>query len=64
MITTIGPWLIECDPELDQAIVTEHFTLWCSARRELVPEPFRDFPVVQVDFSAELPWVLSEPEPD
>lgn len=50
--------------DFERAIATEHFTLWCSSRHDLVPEPFRGLPLVQVEFTAELPWVISEPEPD
>jgi hypothetical protein len=59
--TVASPGAAEVFPSV---IVTEHFRLWCSSRHDLVPEPLRDFPVVQVDFEAELPWVLAETEPD
>ncbi len=46
------------------AVVTEHFYFWCSSKRELAPKPFDNLPLVQVDFYAELPWVLPEAEPE
>jgi len=42
---------------------SEHFSIGCSPQREVAPAVFADLPLVQVHFSAELPWVLDEAEP-
>ncbi len=47
----------------EAASFSEHFSITCSSGRDLAPEVFGDLPLVQVDFSAELPWVLDEAEP-
>jgi hypothetical protein len=47
----------------EAASFSGHFSISCSSARDLASEAFGDLPLVQVDFSAELPWVLDEPEP-
>jgi len=44
--------------------LTEHFSIGCTSRVALVPKAFAGYPVIQIEFSAELPWVLDEPEPE
>lgn len=46
-----------------EAPSAEGFRIDCSSLRELVPDVFGDLELVQVDFTAELPWVLDEAEP-
>lgn len=48
----------------EAASFSEHFSLSCSSRRDLAPDVFRGLPLIQVSFSAELPWVLDKPEPE
>jgi hypothetical protein len=48
-------------PDLEKA--TAHFSLGFSFRIELVQVPFRDLPLVQLEFITEVPWILNVPEP-
>lgn len=40
------------------------FEVYFAGGGSLVPEPFAGQPVVQVEFEAQVPWVLAEPAPD
>jgi hypothetical protein len=44
--------------------VGEHFKLGFSAHIGLAPPSFAGRPLVQVEFSAEIPWVISATEPN
>jgi hypothetical protein len=48
-------------PDLEN--VTEDFSLGFSSRIELLRKPFEGKPIVQVEFTANVPWVISSPEP-
>jgi len=43
--------------------VGESFELGFTHRLGLLPSTFRSLPIVQLEFQATIPWVLSEPEP-
>jgi hypothetical protein len=43
--------------------VSDGFSLGFTARGSLVHDAFRGRPLVQLEFTAQVPWVLSEPEP-
>ncbi len=43
--------------------LSDHFSIGCTSRLRLVPEAFAACSVVQIEFTAELPWVLAEQEP-
>jgi len=47
--------------ELRFHALTDHFGILLRAERHLLPEEFGADSVVQLDFTTELPWVLSEP---
>jgi hypothetical protein len=49
-------------PSLER--VTEDFSLGFSSRIALPEKPFVGKPIVQVEFTANVPWVISEPEPE
>jgi hypothetical protein len=40
------------------------FRIYFANSTNLLPESFRDLPIIQVEFEAQVPWVLSESEPD
>jgi hypothetical protein len=48
-------------PDLEK--VTEDFRLGFSSRAELLRKPFEGKPIVQVEFTANVPWVISGLEP-
>jgi hypothetical protein len=48
-------------PDLEP--VSDGFDLGFTSRTALVPKPFAGLPVVQVEFSAQVPWILQEDEP-
>jgi hypothetical protein len=48
-------------PDLEK--IGEHFSLGFSSKLALVRKPFIKFPLVQLEFTAEVPWVLTTPEP-
>jgi hypothetical protein len=48
----------------DLAEASEYFSLGFSSRLGLVRESFRGTPLVQLEFTAEVPWVLAMPEPE
>jgi hypothetical protein len=48
-------------PDLEK--VTEDFSLGFTSRVELLKKPFEGKPIVQVEFTANLPWLVSAPEP-
>jgi hypothetical protein len=48
----------------DLAETSEHFRLGFSSRLGLVRESFKGAPLVQLEFTAEVPWVLAAPEPE
>lgn len=48
-------------PEFER--ISEHFKMGFSSRVELAREPFAGLPLVQLEFTAEVPWVLAAPEP-
>ena len=43
---------------------SEYFSLGFSSRLELVREPFAGLPLVQLEFTAKVPWVLATTEPN
>ena len=43
--------------------VNDDFSLGFSSRIELLRKPFEGKPIVQVEFTANVPWVISSPEP-
>lgn len=43
---------------------SENFSLGFSSRLELVRKPFAGLSLVQLEFTAKVPWVLSSSEPD
>ena len=43
--------------------ITEDFSLGFSSRIGLLRKPFEGSPVVQVEFTANVPWVIRAPEP-
>lgn len=47
----------------DLKTVTEDFSLGFRSRAELLRKPFEGKPIVQVEFTANVPWVISSPEP-
>jgi hypothetical protein len=49
-------------PDLEK--IGEDFSLGFSSRLGMVPEPFRGLPLVQVEFTANGPWVISAKEPE
>lgn len=48
-------------PDLEE--VGEYFSLGFSSRLELVREPFAGLSLVQLEFTAKVPWVLATVEP-
>lgn len=44
--------------------LTDAFRVWASADDMLAPKLFHDHPLVQVEFSASVPWALGEAPPD
>ena len=48
-------------PDLEKT--DQHFQLGFSSRIELIQAPFNNLPLVQLEFIAEVPWVLDSPEP-
>ncbi len=48
----------------DLEAVGPHFALGFSALLALVQRTFAGLPIVQLEFQAELPWVLARPEPE
>jgi hypothetical protein len=49
-------------PSLEK--VNDDFTLGFSSRIALPESPFFGKPIVQVEFTANVPWLISEPEPE
>ena len=49
-------------PDLERA--TDDFSLGFSSRLALVRESFAGLPLVQLEFTAQVPWVLTSPEPE
>lgn len=41
--------------------VEDHFWLGFSEWTSLVQEPFKSLPLLQLEFAADLPWILNEP---
>lgn len=54
-------------PQRDSALegfdLTPDFRLWATADNMLAPKPFEGHPLVQIDFSVSVPWVLDEAPP-
>lgn len=48
----------------DLAEASEYFSLGFSSRLGLVRESFRGIPLVQLEFTAQVPWVLAIGEPE
>ena len=48
----------------DLEATTEHFSLGFSSRLELVRDAFAGRGLVQLEFTAKVPWVLAKAEPD
>jgi hypothetical protein len=48
----------------DLESLAKAFALGLTSHLSLVPEPFGSLPVLQIDFQAEVPWVLEQPAPD
>src|SRR6267142_1334924 len=49
-------------PDLER--ISENFNLGFSSRVELARKPFVGLRLVQLEFTAEVPWVLTTPEPN
>ena len=49
---------------LDLEVLSPQLSVGLSSRSDLVREPFRDLPLIQLDLQAELPWLISDPEPE
>jgi hypothetical protein len=43
---------------------TESLEIWFWERSDLAHASFKGLPLVQMDFTLEVPWVLDEPEPE
>jgi hypothetical protein len=43
---------------------TGPFNLFFHEKPVLVPDPFQGLPLVQLEFTAQAPWILEEPEPE
>jgi len=43
--------------------LSEHFFIGFSSQLGLVREPFHDHSLVQLEFTTEIPWIISDPEP-
>ena len=43
--------------------ISPKLSVWFDSNAVLVREPFEGLPLVQLEFSAELPWVIDAPEP-
>ena len=41
--------------------INERFSIGATAYCALIPEAFRDLPIVQLEFEFKVPWILSEP---
>ncbi len=52
-----GHWTVHMEP------VSDRFSVGFTTHTALVPESFRGHPVVQMEFEAYVPWVLSEQDP-
>jgi hypothetical protein len=52
------------DGAVDLEAVDGRFSLGFTAQAALVPPSFEGLPLVQLEFLADVPWVLAEPEPD
>jgi hypothetical protein len=50
-------YLIDFEP------MTPGFALCLAEKKDMLPSEFGDEPVVQLEFKAEVPWVLDEPAP-
>ena len=48
-------------PDLEET--SEYFSLGFSSRLELVRAPFKQLPLVQLEFTAKVPWLLATAEP-
>jgi len=48
-------------PDLEKT--SDSFSLGFSSRIELIREPFKSLPLVQLEFTAEVPWILDQAEP-
>jgi hypothetical protein len=48
-------------PDLENQ--SEYFSLGFTSRVELIRKPFAGLPLVQLEFTAQVPWVLDSPEP-
>jgi hypothetical protein len=48
-------------PDLERT--SELFSVGFSSRLALVRDPFKNLPLVQLEISAEVPWILDRPEP-
>jgi hypothetical protein len=48
-------------PDLEK--IDEYFQLGFSSRVALIQASFKNLPIVQLEFIAELPWVLNSPQP-
>ena len=44
--------------------ITDHFLVYVSVYTGLVNQAFDSMPLVQIEFSAEIPWAIATPEPD
>jgi hypothetical protein len=48
-------------PDLEKT--DEYFQIGFSSQIELIQAPFKNLPLIQLEFIAEVPWVLDSPEP-
>ena len=54
----------ELEAEIDNVErAGQHFQFWFTQHAWLVPAAFGDSPVVRLEFVADVPWVLDEPQP-
>jgi hypothetical protein len=48
----------------DLEVLSPHLSIGFRTACDLVREPFQGLPLFQLDIQAEVPWVISAPEPD
>ncbi len=51
----------EDNHEFEFVSLSEHFQIAVTSRVHLIPSSFEGLPLVQLEFLAEVPWVISEP---
>ena len=48
----------------DLEVLSAHLSVGFQTNCDLVREPFRGLPLIQLEIQAEVPWIISAPEPD